>query len=81
MRIPADSCVHVWIGDWQDLFIRDVFYSEEAWKIRQEGPQYVNERGIQVAQPVSPDGKIRDVSKALCGWRHSLMSLYHSMSE
>ena len=33
----------------QDMYLRDVFYDDEAWRIRSEGPQYVNERGIQVA--------------------------------
>ena len=44
--------MQVYIEDAQqlrDLYLRDVLYDDEAWMVRKEGPQYVNERGIQVA--------------------------------
>eukprot|EP00285_Hemiselmis_virescens_P008363 CAMPEP_0173409082 /NCGR_PEP_ID=MMETSP1356-20130122/71327_1 /TAXON_ID=77927 ORGANISM="Hemiselmis virescens, Strain PCC157" /NCGR_SAMPLE_ID=MMETSP1356 /ASSEMBLY_ACC=CAM_ASM_000847 /LENGTH=475 /DNA_ID=CAMNT_0014370495 /DNA_START=21 /DNA_END=1445 /DNA_ORIENTATION=- len=47
----------------RDLYLKDVFYGEQAWALRKVGPQFVNERGIQVAQPVSPDGRMRDLDE------------------
>lgn len=47
----------------QDRYIKDIFYGAEAWESRKKGPQFVNERGIQVAQPVAPDGKIREIDE------------------
>ena len=47
-------------GQLADLYLRDVFYDDEAWRVRKEGPQYVNERGIQVAQPFKADGSLKE---------------------
>jgi len=47
----------------EDLYMRDVFSDEDAWAVRRKGPQYVNEWGIQIAQPFNADGSIRAESE------------------
>lgn len=49
--------------EWQlkDLYLMDAFYGEKAWALRKVGPQYVNERGVQVGQPYYPDGKFEEL--------------------
>jgi len=44
-----------------DLYLKDAWYGALAWEQRLKGPQYVNDRGIQVAQPFYPDGKLKEL--------------------
>jgi len=47
----------------KDLYLRDVFSDADAWEVRKRGPQYVNERGIQIAQPFNADGSIKTLAE------------------
>uniref|UniRef100_A0A7S0DZ72 STI1 domain-containing protein n=1 Tax=Hanusia phi TaxID=3032 RepID=A0A7S0DZ72_9CRYP len=46
-----------------DLYLRDVFYDEEAFRVTSQGPQFFDERGIQVAQPFNADGTLREMTE------------------